>query len=324
MDMSKKIKCSVLNSFERLDIFLFRVFQSKSRSYFQHLIKSGYVLLNGEKTKPSQTINRGDLIEIVFTSHREMQLKPIAMKLDILYEDNDIIVINKPPFQVVHPGAGNFTNTLVHGLLYYTKDLSKCGGNDRLGIVHRLDKDTSGIMVIARHDDAHRHLSLAFKKRKVKKRYLALVWGTMQTKEFVIDKSIDRSRRQYQKMRVVDKGGKRAITHFHLLRDFYGISLLEIFPYTGRTHQLRVHLSYLNLPILGDSTYGNDLQRFRQLQAERKKPIQLIIKQISRQMLHASTLEFEHPISKRSMKFVAPLALDFVSALKKLNRTLNL
>lgn len=282
---------------KRLDIWLSEHFPSQSRSNIQRLIKENHVLLQKKACTAKSPVQIGDQIEIHFPPAKSLDLKPIDIPLDILFEDAELIVINKPIGMVVHPGAGNYDETLVHALLHHCKgQLSGIGGVERPGIVHRLDKDTSGCVVVAKSDQAHQGLSTAFHDHLVQKIYLAVVWGKPRMLSGVVDAPIGRNPGHRTKM-AVTHDGREAVTRWKLVKSGEKISLLECKIETGRTHQIRVHLSEIKHPIVGDSTYGKP-----------KDPE--ISKLATRQLLHAWKLSFDHPITGKRIECTAPVPAD--------------
>ena len=267
-----------------------------SRNTVQRLIDENQITVNGKTTKSSYKTNLNDEIEINIPEPRETSLKPQDIPLEILYEDNDIIVVNKPKGMVVHPANGNPDGTLVNAIMAKCKgSLSGIGGEIRPGIVHRLDKDTSGAIIVAKNDKAHIRLSDDLKNHRIKKTYIALVRGTVKENEATINMPIARSKQDRKKM-AVDKNGKEAITHFKVLNRYEGkYTLLEINIETGRTHQIRVHLSHIGYPIIGDSTYSNGKNEWG----------------IEGQCLHAKSLDFKHPITEKEIHIEAPLPKYF-------------
>lgn len=269
-----------------------------SRSYFSYLISEGLVLLNGVPVKKRALVSSGDTIEVAFADTPESELVPEPIPLDILYEDDDILVLNKQSNLVVHPAPGNYTGTLVNGLIHHVKTLQPEAGNLRPGIVHRLDKDTTGVMITAKHPEAQRRLIQMFSDRSVKKEYLAITYqkpieGTLKT-------LIGRDPKDRKKMAVVESGGKDAITHFSLLEEKPPLCLVHALLETGRTHQIRVHLKHLKAPILGDAVYGSPSQN-KKFHAERP-------------YLHSFRLQIKHPMSLQSLSFEAPLPEDMKHA----------
>ena len=278
---------------QRIDSYISKIDDDLSRVAVQRLIEEEKILLNGKKVKPSYKVVENDKIEVEEEKPKEVELKAQELPLEILYEDNDIIVVNKPKGMVVHPGNGNPDGTLVNALMAHCKDsLSGIGGEIRPGIVHRLDKDTSGVIVAAKNDKAHITLSNQIKNHEVKKTYIALVRGIVKENHATINMPIGRSKKDRKKM-AVEKDGKEAITHFKVLKRFPedNVTLLEINIETGRTHQIRVHLSHIGYPIIGDEVYSNGKNKWG----------------IKGQVLHAKSLEFKHPITGKEMKIEAKL-----------------
>ena len=274
-----------------------------SRNTVQRLIEEEQIKVNGNKIKPSYKTNLNDEIDINIPKAKEIDLKPQNIPLEVLYEDNDIIVINKPKGMVVHPANGNPDGTLVNAIMAKCKDsLSGIGGEIRPGIVHRLDKDTSGVIIVAKNDKAHIKLSEDLKNHKIKKTYIALVRGIIKENEATINMPIGRSKQDRKKM-AVDKNGKEAITHFKVLKRYNEkYTLLEINIETGRTHQIRVHLSHIGYPIIGDDTYSNGKNEWG----------------VIGQCLHAKSLKFEHPITGKEMLIEADLPEYFQKILENL------
>lgn len=274
-----------------------------SRNTVQRLIEEEQIKVNGNKIKPSYKTNLNDEIDINIPKAKEIDLKPQNIPLEVLYEDNDIIVINKPKGMVVHPANGNPDGTLVNAIMAKCKDsLSGIGGEIRPGIVHRLDKNTSGVIIVAKNDKAHIKLSEDLKNHKIKKTYIALVRGIIKENEATINMPIGRSKQDRKKM-AVDKNGKEAITHFKVLKRYNEkYTLLEINIETGRTHQIRVHLSHIGYPIIGDDTYSNGKNEWG----------------IIGQCLHAKSLKFEHPITGKEMLIEAKLPEYFQKMLENL------
>lgn len=289
---------------KRLDKFLAMKNKELSRSYLKKLIDEKAVLLNNDYPSPGYNLKEGDSITLSIPEAESPALKPEKMDLDIVYEDNHIIIVNKPPGLIVHPVPGNKDHTLVNALLAYTDSLSGINGVKRPGIVHRLDKDTSGALVVAKHNRSHQALVEQFKERKIKKIYHTIVRGNIVHEKGTIDAPIGRNQKHRKKMAVTNKNSKKAVTHFTVLKHFKDYTYLEVKLDTGRTHQIRVHLSYMGYPILGDSKYG-----------KRKGT------KVKRQMLHAYRLGLTHPIKGNWMEFQAPLPLDFETALNIIKKT---
>lgn len=280
------------HSGERLDRYLALALPQFSRSRLQNLIRTGDVQLQGQAARTRETVRAGDVVRLIEPAVVEIEDKAEEIPLEILFEDEDLLVLNKPPGLVVHPGAGNQTHTLVNALLHHCTNLSGIGGKERPGIVHRLDKDTSGCLVVAKNDAAHQELARQFAEREVKKIYLALVAGKLKKPHGTIDAAIGRHRVNRKKMAITEARGRVAKTDYRVLQFGHGVSLLECALHSGRTHQIRVHLQHLGHPILGDSLYGK-------------------AGSAPRQMLHAWKLGFTHPGTKERLFFEAPIPEDF-------------
>jgi 23S rRNA pseudouridine1911/1915/1917 synthase len=298
----------------RLDVYVAEMCPAVSRSQAQSAVRDGRVRVNGSHAKPSTPVNEGDRIELHIPEPVPITAEPQRIPVDVVYEDEWVVVVNKPPGLVVHPGCGNRDGTLVNALLYHCRNLSGIGGVIRPGIVHRIDKDTSGVLVAAKNDEAHRHLSRQFKKHTIKRKYLALVIGSLQADEGTIRTMIGRHRSDRKKMSVHAVKGREAVTHWRVKEVFDGFTLVELCLETGRTHQVRVHLSSAGCPVAGDRTYGG----VRGLRAALPVRHHGILKSINRQMLHAALLAFVHPSSGKEMVFEAPPPDDFMSFLNVL------
>jgi len=299
---------------QRLDVYLSEKDLDLSRSWIQRLISSGKIRVNDSVVKPSYKIRTGDRIEVTIPKPRPLKVEPEKISLNILYEDRDLIVVNKPRGMVVHPGAGVFSGTLVNALLYHCKDLLGIGGALRPGIVHRLDKDTSGVLVVAKNDFTHLALSKQFKERSVNKRYIALVKGRVLREEGKIKAPIGRHPVRRKKMAAGLRRAREAVTGYRVLERFEDFTLLEAAPETGRTHQIRVHLSHIGHPIVGDAKYGGRITGYR-LQATGYKEA---VVSLQGQALHAQTLGFVHPRTKEYMEFNAPLPEDMERVIDQL------
>lgn len=310
-ETTKKLKAD--KDYNRLDLFISQNFPSLSRSFIQKLIKTGNVKVQGEIIlKSSKKIKENEEVEVLFPSPKKMEITPEPIPIKIIYEDEDLAVIEKPPFLSVHPGAGMSEATLVHGLLYHLKELSSISGVERPGIVHRLDKNTSGLMVIAKNDRSHQNLSKQFSSRKVEKEYIALVYGIVKEDFFTVDAPIGRKKRERKKMGLSSKG-KKAITDFKVIKRYYPhATLLLCHPLTGRTHQIRVHLSSKGYPIVSDELYAGK---------SRRKAIS-ILKEFPRQVLHSSKLVFYHPKNNRKMVFSSEIPEDIQNLLLQLENIL--
>ena len=305
---------------ERLDTYLASRVGDLTRSKVQNLVRRGFVKVNGRPAKASYRLKRGDSVELSIPPEPPNVPKPEPIEFGILHEDSSLIVLNKPPGLVVHPSPGHSTGTLVHGLLQYCPELSGMGGLQRPGIIHRLDKDTSGLMVVAKNDKVHRFLSGQFKGGIIKKRYLALVHGNIEGERGEINLPIARHPRRRKEMSVALSGGKKALTFWRKVETFDDkFSLLSVAPKTGRTHQNRVHLSHLGHPIVGDPVYGYKKTWWKK-QASLKGHM---IPPIKRQMLHAEILGFIHPESEDFCEFQAPMPEDMYDILKNLRSILT-
>ena len=289
---------------KRLDTYISSQNEKITRTSAQRLIEQGNILVNGKKQKVAYKIAENDVITVEHEEPKQIELKAQKIPIEIIYEDEDIIVVNKPKGMVVHPANGNPDGTLVNAIMDICKDsLSGIGGEIRPGIVHRLDKDTSGLLIVAKNDMAHVKMSEQIKNHEVKKTYIALVRGVIKENEATIDMPIGRSRTDRKKMTVA-KDGKNAVTHIKVLKRYDKYTLLEINIETGRTHQIRVHLSHIGYPIIGDYIYSNGKNEFG----------------VEGQCLHAKSLEFKHPITKKEMKLEAPLPEYFQDIIKKLDK----
>ena len=304
----KKFIVSVEDEGKRIDAYLASRNEELSRVSIQRLIDEEKILVNNKKIKASYTVQNGDLITLEEEQPKEVSLKAQEIPIEIIYEDKDIIVVNKPKGMVVHPANGNPDGTLVNAIMAICKDsLSGIGGELRPGIVHRLDKDTSGVLIVAKNDKAHINMSEQIKEHQVEKTYIALVRGIVKENEASISMPIGRSDKDRKKM-AVKKNGKGAITHFKVLERFpkHNCTLLEIKIETGRTHQIRVHLSEIGYPIVGDTTYSNGKNKWN----------------IEGQCLHAKSLDFKHPITGKAMHLDAPLPTYFEDVTNRLEKEL--
>lgn len=286
----------------RLDKFLSKELEDISRTQIQDIIKSGKVLVNEKASKASTIIFENDIIQIEIPDPVEVEILAEDIPLDIYYEDKDVIVVNKESGMVVHPAVGNYSGTMVNALMYHCKDLSGIGGVIRAGIVHRIDKETSGLLVSCKSDLAHKSLSEQFLNKTVKRKYYAVCHGEINHNFGKIEAPIGRDPQNRQKMAVVE-GGKHAVTHFKVLERFNGFTLLELQLETGRTHQIRVHMAYIGFPVCGDPLYG---------------PKKVIGK--NGQYLHAKTLGFIHPRTGEELEFESPLPDFFEEFLEELRK----
>lgn len=311
-------------SMVRIDKFLSNRIENASRSRIQAAADAGNVLVNDEPVKASYKVKPLDQIRIVMDyPRRELKIIPEEIPLDIVYEDDQLIVVNKPAGLVVHPGHGNYTGTLVNALAWYYKDLPLFQGDDpRPGLVHRIDKDTSGLLVVAKTDLAKNKLALQFYEKTSERLYQALVWGTPKDDAGTITGHIGRSPKNRQVFTVFPDGeetgmGKPAVTHYRVLRHLGYVSLLECRLETGRTHQIRVHMKYINHPLFNDSTYGGDQILRGTTYAKYRQFVQNCFKILPRQALHARTLGFVHPVTGKRMLFESELPEDMTAVIQK-------
>ena len=294
---------------ERLDVFLTRMQPEFSRSHVQKLIASGNATVNQAVRKGNYKLKAGDAVELSVPEPENTEILPEDIPLDILYEDKDIIVINKARGMVVHPAAGVFSGTLVNALMHHCEDLSGINGEIRPGIVHRLDKDTSGVMVAAKNDQSHLSLAKQIQEKTAFRIYQAVVWGNIKEESGIIRGDIGRDASDRKKMAIVRENGKPAVTHFRVLERFGEYTLTECRLETGRTHQIRVHMTYIGHPVVGDPKYGTDRHgRVRGKFA------------IKGQALHSASLELTHPATGERMRFAAPLPQDMQELIKKIRR----
>ena len=311
----------------RLDLYLAKNLENLSRSQIKKIIMAGHLKINDQTiTEPSKKISIGDSILLEIDNIKKDKIFPQKVSFEIIHEDEDIVLINKPPGLVVHPGAGNLDHTLVNGLLYLFKNnLSDLGGDIRPGIVHRIDKDTSGVIVVAKNNYCHSKLSSQFEKHTIKRKYEALIWGVLRPLNGKIENKIGRSNYNRQKMAVRINKGKKAITNYKTIKVFQNknvptISLVELILETGRTHQIRVQMAHKGNPVLGDKIYGGQKLKFKNINLELEKKI----KSFNRQALHAKYLEFFHPKNGNIVKYQANQPEDFknlIDILKKLSKT---
>jgi 23S rRNA pseudouridine1911/1915/1917 synthase len=308
-------KVSPEDASKRIDVYLSEKLPDFTRSRLKVFIKADNVFLNKHPAKPGFRIRSGDILTLDIPEQEPLKAKPEAIPLEIIYSDNSVIIINKPVGLVVHAGTGRTSGTLVNALLYHFEELSKTCKGLRPGIVHRLDKDTSGVMIIAKNDLSHERLGKQFKEHSIKRRYIALTWGIVKSDKGTIDMPIGRHISQRKKMSIRTRRGRRAVTYYKVLKRFGNFSLLELSLETGRTHQIRVHLSHMNHPVVGDQTYGK-----RTMSPNLPKPVIDVIKAFKRQALHAAVLGFIHPETKEYMEFSTPLPDDMkvlIDILKK-------
>ncbi len=288
---------------QRLDQYVTAALSQLSRTEVQRLIKAGFVLVNGKPGKPSFRLVEGDIVTATLPVPETRAIVPETVPLDILYEDDDLVAINKPAGMVVHPSVGNWSGTLVNAALARWPEMRRVTGEERAGVVHRLDKDTSGVLVLAKTSTALRSLQAQFQARTVYKRYIALVEGVPDSRSGIIDAPIGRDPRQRKQMAVV-RSGREAVTRYDVVEDFGSYALLSIEPMTGRTHQIRVHLAWLGHPVVGDRVYGTRRQRTR----------------LKRLLLHATELHVDSPSAGMRLRFEAPMPDSLQDILTKLRR----
>jgi len=300
----KKYTVQLEYSGERIDKYLASMLQDSSRSFIQNLISKDLVMVNSKKVKSNYKLKASDEVEISIPEPEKLQVVPQDIPIKILYEDSDVVVVDKPQGMVVHPAAGNKDETLVNALLFHCHDLSGINGVMRPGIVHRIDKDTSGVLVIAKNDKSHNILAEQFKNHTMNREYLALVEGRLKNEMGTIDANLGRNPKDRLKYAVV-KDGKRAVTHYKVMECFSGYTLVLCKLETGRTHQIRVHMASIGHPLIGDPLYGFKKQNFK----------------TKGQLLHARLLGFIHPTKNEYMEFTSPLPEDFTAVLNKLRQS---
>ncbi|UCD86180.1 MAG: RluA family pseudouridine synthase [Deltaproteobacteria bacterium] len=305
------------NSKKRLDLFLLEQHLPLSRSQIKKLIEENRVQVNSNSSKAGYRLLSSDRISVVIPDAQDIVLNPEDIPLKILYEDDCLIVIDKPAGMVVHPAPGNYSRTLVNALLFHYRELSRIGGSLRPGIVHRLDKNTSGVLVIAKQDQAHQNLAEQFKEHRVTRKYLALIYGSIPEDAGKIDSPIGRHPIQRKKMSSRAREGKKAVTQWRVRERFNHLTFLEIIPHTGRTHQIRVHLSERGNPIVGDPVYGGR-KRARTIE---DSEVLVKIQRLKGLALHAGTLGFTHPGSGEYLEFFSPLPGDLEDLIRTLRKS---
>ncbi len=326
MNKIKTFSVEEISNNTRLDKFLANKLTHITRTQIKKIIISKKLLINNKiVSSPSQKVKIGDEISFSILENKSEYIKPEKIKIDIIYEDDDLIVINKPSGIVVHPGAGNRKGTLVNGLVYYyKKNLSDLNGVNRPGIVHRIDKDTSGLLVVAKNNFSHAKLANQFSEHSIKRKYLALIWGVLRPLKGRISTLIARSKKNRQLMSVSEVSGKNAITNYKTVKIFANeeipkISLVECILETGRTHQIRVHLAHKGNSLIGDKKYGKQKMKFKKI----NKKFEETLKKFNRQALHAKSLGFFHPSKNRHVEFESKLPQDFKKILDILNNLTN-
>ncbi len=322
MNNTIKFLVSKKNNGQRLDVYLAYKLADLTRSHIKKIIQKQNVEINGKLiSHPSTKIKTNDKIKIIIEYLDENNLTPKKINLNIVYEDKDILIINKPKGMVVHPGSGNYENTLANALAYkYKNNLSDINGKLRPGIVHRIDKETSGLLVIAKNNSTHSNLGTQFSEHTIKRKYKCLAWGVIRPLNGRIETLISRDKKNRQLMTVSDVNGKKAVTNYKTIKvfskkDIPKLSLIECELETGRTHQIRVHLKYKGSSILGDKQYGKKNLKFKKI----NKNFLGMLNKLNGQALHAQTLEFNHPKKKRWVKFQSNLPVDFKKMISFLN-----
>jgi len=291
---------------KRLDVFLSEHIEGYSRTYLKRLIEDGLVLVKGKTKKANYRLDVGDKVLIELPEPISLEAKAEDIDIEVVYEDEDLLVVNKPQGMVVHPAHGNYSGTLVNGLLNRCDGLSGINGVIRPGIVHRIDKDTSGVIIVAKTNEAHMDLSRQLKEHSIKRKYIALLEGRLKEEKGIINAPIGRDPKDRKRMAVVSKNSKNAITHYKVLEYFEANTLIEATLETGRTHQIRVHMTYIGHPVVGDPVYGYKKQKFK----------------LEGQLLHAGLIGFAHPRTGEYMEFTAPLPEYFKNILDILMRAI--
>jgi len=305
---------------ERVDSFLTSAVENATRTKAQKFLEEGFVLVNGKTVKPSYKVSPGDVIDITIPiSPRPDEIEPEDIPLDIVYEDEYLLVVNKPAGMVAHPAFANYTGTLVNALLHHTQTLSNYNSPGRPGIVHRIDKDTSGLLVVAKDEWTHAKLAEQFAKHSLEREYQAVCWGIMKTPKGEINTNIVRSKKDRKVFVATDsQEGKTALTYYEVVEEFEFASLVKLNLKTGRTHQIRVHLSSINHPIFGDATYGGTQIVYGASLPKMKNRIQNLLQVMPRQALHAKTIGFIHPHTKEFIRFDTELPADMKELISKL------
>ncbi len=299
---TQEFEITIEQAGERLDKTLSSLYPDLSRSFFQKLIKDGQVFVNGVPKKANYCVGEEDLLSVTIPKAQEIAILPEKLPLEILYEDDDVLVVNKPKGMVVHPSAGHYSGTLVNAVLYHCKDsLSGINGEIRPGIVHRIDMDTTGALIVCKNDSAHIKIAEQIKGHSVTRRYLGIVKGIITKERGVVEGAIGRHPIDRKKMAVNVRGGKPAVTHYHVLQRFHNHTFMEFELETGRTHQIRVHMASIGHPLLGDAVYGNGKSPFK----------------LQGQTLHAAIIGFVHPATGEYLEVEAPLPGYFEELLKK-------
>ena len=303
----------------RIDKFLINRIENATRNKIQKAAKNGYIFSNNISVKQNYKVKPGDEVKVMFHyPPHENLIVGEQMDIDIIHEDRELIVVNKPPGMVVHPGHGNYTGTLLNGLIYYNENLPE-NSNGRPGLVHRIDKDTSGLLVVAKSEKALTNLAEQFFNKEIERKYFAIVWGIPEPKKGTIDENLARDKKNRMIMSVPkeDDLGKKAITHYKIIEDYGYVSLIECQLETGRTHQIRAHMKHVGHPIFNDTRYGGDKILKGTIFNKYKQFVDNCFKIMPRQALHAKTLGFSHPTNNKKMRFEIDLPNDFNSCLEK-------
>ncbi|HOV98464.1 MAG TPA: RluA family pseudouridine synthase [Bacteroidota bacterium] len=303
---------------KRIDVYLAHQIENATRTKVQEAIENGNVLVNGKSVKPSYQIAPNDCIEITIPKPPRIEAVPENIPLDIVYEDDVLLIVNKPAGMVTHPAYGNYSGTLVNALLYHCNNLSTVNTELRPGIVHRLDKDTSGLLVVAKNNAAHHYLARQFSAHTIEREYWAIVWGAFKNPKGIIEANLGRSKKDRKKVAVVENG-KQAITEYEVLENWQYHTLLRLHLKTGRTHQIRVHLAHIGHPVFGDPTYGGRNPAWGGITGKHLQFTSQLLKHISRQALHAKTLGFQHPVTHKFVQFNSQLPADMEEVLHLLN-----
>lgn len=304
---------------ERIDVFLTNMIENATRSKIQKLLEAGLVIVNGTAVKPNYKVNPFDIVDLTIPiAPRPEDVEAEEIPLDIIYEDSCLLIVNKPAGMVAHPAYANYTGTLVNALLHHTQKLSSVNEGGRPGIVHRIDKDTSGILVVAKDDFTHAKLAEQFSRHSIEREYWAVCWGLFKQKEGEINKNIARSKSDRKKYWVSESEGKTAVTYYSVLEEYEFASLVKLNLKTGRTHQIRVHMASAGHPVFGDVTYGGNKLLYGTNLPKIRSRVENLLEIMPRQALHAKTLGFWHPATNEYMRFDSPLPEDMVTLIGKL------
>ena len=307
----------------RLDRYLLELGLGLSRSKIQKLISNNNVLINGKSSKPHHLVQSGEFLIVTYEEKKPLRIEPENIPVEVIYEDSNLLVVNKPAGMVVHPAKGNLHGTLVNALLYHTsKGLAASDDYTKPGVIHRIDKETSGLLVFAKDERIHTKLAMQVQDRTMKRIYLLLVWGVLPTDRGVIEAPIGRNTLNRKRMKVTPFASRKAVTHFKVIERFNIATYIRAQLETGRTHQIRVHFSHIGYSVIGDPDYGGRrVSILVDIGKEKKETFDLILKKLKRQALHATSLSFYHPIKKREMVFYSPLPKDIREVLQILHGT---